>query len=85
MNVSEKIIYYLLSTIIMQDEGTLVYADIGQRPAPEKSRINTHLLDDNRVDYALLDHSVHEHKVSASQESSTAKSSGTCKQCYRHT
>ena len=43
-----------------------MYADIGQHPAPMKSNINTHLLDDNRVDYAELDHSVHKHKVLAS-------------------
>jgi hypothetical protein len=59
----------------MQDEGTLVYADIGQRPAPAKSKINTHLLDDNRVDYALLDHFAHEQKA---QESPAAKKSGKC-------
>ena len=40
----------------MQDEGTLVYADIGQHPAPVKSNINIFLLDDNRVEYALLYH-----------------------------
>ena len=63
----------------MQDEGTLVYADIGQQPAPVRSNINTHLLDDNRVDYALLDHSVHKRKEPASQEISTKKS-GRCKE-----
>ena len=43
-----------------------MYADIGQRPAPTKSNINTHLLDDNRVDYALLDHFAHEQKAQES-------------------
>ena len=58
----------------MQDEGTLVYADIGQHPAPAKS--NTIHLDDSRVEYALLDHNVQKHKASTLQESSTAKESG---------
>ena len=55
-----------------------MYADIGQRPEPTKSNINTHLLDDNRVDYALLDHSVHEPKEPALQETSLAKINGKC-------
>ena len=61
----------------MQDDGTLVYADIGQHPAPMK--LNTLHLDDNRVEYALLDHTIH-NKASTSQESSSAaKTSGKCK------
>jgi hypothetical protein len=55
-----------------------VYADIGQRPAAVKSKINTHLLDDNRVEYALLDHNVHKRK-GASQETSVTKKSGKLK------
>ena len=48
-------------TIILQDEGTLVYADFGQHPAPVKS--NTIHLDDSCVEYALLDHSAHKIKL----------------------
>ena len=54
-----------------------MYADIGQQPAPVKS--NPLLLDDNRVEYALLDHSVHQHKASTAQESLMAEESGKYK------
>ena len=67
--------------IVLQNEGTLVYADISQRPEPTKSNINTHLLDDNRVEYALLNHNTQKPKVSTLQESSAASISGMCKQC----
>ena len=69
----------IVITIILQDDGTLVYADIGRHPAPMKS--NTLLLDDNRVTYALLDHTVH-NKASTSQESSADKTGGKCKLLY---
>ena len=65
----------------MQDEETLVYADIGQRPAPVKS--NPLLLDDNRVEYALLDHTAQQQKSSTAQESSIAQKSGKyCQQVH---
>ena len=66
----------IIIIIFIQDEGTLVYTDIGQRPPPTKLKINTLLLDDNRVEYALLDHFAYEQKA---QESSAATRRGKCK------
>ena len=54
----------------MQIEGTLLYADIGPTLFPRQQKSTLLDLDDSHVEYALLNHSLHEDKVSTLQESS---------------